>query len=182
MQTYEDYYRNLVFPFFHGKVKITVNNNKTRKIDDLVKAIIHEKRKEQHHKIDGNNEHKRFYTGLLGEAALEEYFSIDIIDWSANISKYYNNADLNKIGLNIGVKTAELWKFPIIHKNAIRPELINVKISDNIVVFFGLASKDVLNKYQTDDFILSPSLKSRGTKTAFYGFSELKLITDLKKL
>ena len=37
----------------------------------------------------------------------------------------------------------------------------------------GLATVEVLNKYQSLDLILSPSLRKRGTKTGFYGFHKL---------
>ena len=89
---------------------------------------------------------------------------------------------MKKIGLNIGVKTVEIWKFPIVHKKPYRPELICVKRTDNEVLLFGYASMDILRRYQTDDFILDRNLRQRGTKSAFYGFSELVEINSFKEL
>jgi len=175
-------YNQLVTPFAEGKPRIVVSDEMIAKIRKLVEAIIERKRGEAHHRIDYNNEYKRFYTGLLGEAALEQFLGIKIIDWSVGDSSVFNEADLKNSGLDIGIKTVEAWKFPVIHKQVKRPELINVKLDDKTVVFFGYASMSVLRNNQDDNFIISPLLRARGTKTGFYGFSELVEITDFAHL
>lgn len=182
---FEAEYRELVVPYAPGRdsrQRILIPDHKLEKIRTLARQIAEAKAGEAHHIIDGASEYKRQYTGLLGEAALEEYFGIDIIDHSVGSSNAYNSADLRKIGLDIGVKTVEVWKFPIVHKHPIRPELICVKRKENEVIFFGYASKNVLARYQTDRFILDRQLKQRGTKSAFYGFSQLIPIDSLEKL
>jgi len=179
---FKEEYNQLVTPFVEGKPRIVVGDDMIARIHKLVQAIIERKKGEAHHKIDYNNEYKRFYTGLLGEAALEQFLGIKIIDWSVGDSSAFNEADMKKSGLDIGIKTVEEWKFPIIHKQVKRPELINVRLDDNTVVFFGYASMTTLKNNQDDKFILSPLLKARNTKTGFYGFSELIQITDFEHL
>jgi hypothetical protein len=161
---------------------ITVNPNKVIKLKNFVNLLIKEKQKETHHQIDKYQEYKRFYTGLLGEAALEELLNINIIDWEIGDSRNYNKADLSKQNLNIGIKTVEYGKFPIIHKNSIRPEIINVKINDTDIFICGLASIKVLLEYQEEHLILSPFLKEKGTKTGFYGFNKLIKFNNLNEL
>lgn len=183
--SFEAEYKKFVVPYappINSNRRITVPDDKVDKVKDLARRIAEAKATEAHHLIDGMSEYKRQYTGLLGEAALEEFFGIDIIDYSVGNSNTYNVADMKKIGLNIGVKTVEIWKFPIVHKNPYRPELICVKRTDNEVLLFGYASMDVLRRYQTDDFILDRNLRRRGTKSAFYGFSELVEINSFKEL
>ena len=182
---FEEEYRRYVVPYapnINSNRRIIIPEYKVEKVRALAEKIASAKVSEEHHKIDGTSEFKRQYTGLLGEAALEEFFGIDIIDYSVGNSNDYNVADLRKIGLDIGVKTVEIWKFPIVHKRPYRPELICVKRKENEVVFFGYANMEVLERYQTDDFILDERLKQRGTKSAFYGFSELIEIDSLKTL
>ena len=182
---FKEEYERLVVPYapdIGSKRRITIPEPKVEKVRALAERIASAKVGEEHHKIDGGSEFKRQYTGLLGEAALEEFFGIDIIDYSVGNSNEYNVADLRKIGLDIGVKTVEICKFPIVHKRPYRPELICVKRKENEVVFFGYASMEVLARYQTDDFILDGRLRQRGTKSAFYGFSELIEIDSLKTL
>lgn len=182
---FEEEYKQFVVPCAPptgSNRRIIVPEEKLRRIQLLAERIAAAKSVEHHHQIDGVSEYKRQYTGLLGEAALEEFFGIDIIDYSVGDSRKYNVADLKKIGLDIGVKTVETWKFPIVHKVPCRPELICVKRKENEVVFFGYASREVLETYQTDAFILDENLKRRGTKAAFYGFSELIPVDSLDAL
>ena len=182
---FKEEYEKLVVPYAPAKdssKRIIIPQAKIEKIEKLAKQIADAKTQEKHHLIDGLNEYKRHYTGLLGEAAIEEFFDIQIIDYSVGSSNIYNIADMKKIGLNIGVKTVEVWKFPIVHKEPPRPELICIKRTSNEVLLFGYASKSVLSQYQTDDFILDPNLKARGTKSAFYGFSELLDVNNLNEL
>lgn len=182
---FEKEYKAYVVPYAPGKnssKRIIIPDEKIERIRLLAEQIASAKVNEKHHKIDGASEYKRQYTGLLGEAALEEFFGIDIIDYSVGNSKEYNVADLKSIGLDIGVKTVEIRKFPIVHKVPYRPELICVKRRENEVVFFGYASTEVLREYQTDAFILDENLKKRGTKAAFYGFSELIPVDSLEAL
>lgn len=154
------------------------------RIDDFVKRVIRAKAREAHHLIDSGQEYKRFHTGLMGECAIEKLFGASFIDWSIGNSNTYNIADLRTLGINVGIKTVEMGKFPIIHKVAHRPELICIKRTENTVILCGLATMDVLNSCQDDYLILSPYLRSRGTKTGFYGFDKLikvESIEDVKK-
>ncbi|MCL2111995.1 MAG: hypothetical protein FWH32_07105 [Clostridiales bacterium] len=175
-------YLRLVVPFVQELQRITVPETKAKKVRGLVDKIIEKKRGERHHRIDFGNEYKRFYTGLLGEAAMEEHFGVDIIDWAVGCSSDFNSADLRSQGMDIGIKTVESGKFPIVHKQVSRPELINIKVDDETVVFCGYAPKSVLINYQNDEFILSKMLRARNTKSAFYGFEKLILATEIPDL
>lgn len=151
-------------------------------VDKFATEVVKTKTTESHHIIDNGQEHKRFYTGMMGECALEQLFGIQFIDWTIGESSYYNVADLRAIGFNVGIKTVEMHKFPIIHKNSKRPEIICIKRTDDTVIVCGLAMPEVLNKYQNDELIMSPKLRARGTKTGFYGFAELIPIHSLDDL
>ena len=176
-------YDSHVNPYSSNFIKVIIPEVKIQRIKDFVIKIVERKLQEEHHKIDGKNEYKRYYTGMLGEAAIEELLGINIIDWTIGNSSYYHTADIKS--LKIGIKTVEHGKFPIIFKKNYYPQIINVRTSKNIVWVCGLATKNILNKYQSDDLILSPYLKARGTKTGFYGFNELitfHTIEELKRI
>ena len=89
-------------------------------------------------------------------------------------SKDYHVPDLSALGLNIGIKTVELGKYPVIFKRSEKPEIIILKLDSTRYCILGLATVDILNKYQDDSVILSSSLKARGTKTGFVGLHSLK--------
>lgn len=181
MKRYSEYVQPYVDKFKQVKVPV----DKVDKIKKFADNVVERKKNEDHHKDDSEKEYKRFYTGTLGEAAIEEFLGIEIIDWSIGDSKNYTGADLRRLGINIGVKTVEYGKFHVIHKRPVRPEIITFKTKDDEVLVCGIASVGVLKRYQDDDLILSKKLRERGVKTGFYGYRELKPfanLNDLKKL
>jgi len=181
---YNDYVRGYSDNF----VKVLIDDDSINKIKSLVKHIIEQKQSETHHIKDSGSEQKRWLTGFLGERAVEKYFDIQFMDFSIGDSKKYHVSDLMKAGYNCGVKTVEKGKFPIIFKKSYKSEIIVIKedTRDNILWICGLATPSVLNKYQSEDLILSTNLRKRGTKTGFYGFHDLihpqKIIDYLDKL
>jgi len=165
-----------------AKVKLTKKEQKT--IYKTVLKIIKAKDNEKGYSYDNKKMKTRFYTGLAGEMAVQKLIEKKFIDLSVGHSNYYNHADLKNIGINVGVKSIRAGNFPVIHKKAKRPEIICIVNSLDTVYVLGLATKEVLNKYQDDKYILSPYLRKKGTKTCFYGFDYLKEIKnyrDLKK-
>jgi hypothetical protein len=176
-------YDTHVLPYKQHYKKIIIPEPKVKKIEEYVSAIIEQKEKEAHHQIDGRSHYKRFYTGTLGEAALEEYLGVNnIIDWNIGNSNDFHVPDLSRLGVKAGIKTVEYGKFPIIFKNSYSPEIIMIKVSDNHVVICGLATRAVLNKYQSDQLIMDKNLRQRGTKTGFYGFEHLKTFSTIEEL
>lgn len=126
MKTYEEY----VNPFINNFVKVVLNEDKATKIKQFAGEIIKVKEKENHHIVNGYHEEKRFLTGFSGEAALEKLFGIEIIDWTIGESAKYHISDLKSVGYDVGIKTVEFGKFPIIFKNSHHPEIIVIKIDD----------------------------------------------------
>jgi hypothetical protein len=140
------------------------------------------KKSESHHIVDSFNEAKRWRTGTGGELALGQYIGKEFVDLSIGDSNDYHVPDLSSIGLNIGIKTVELGKYPIIFKQSEKPEIIIIRLDDEKFCILGVASPEDLNKYQSDDEILSPSLKARGTKTAFTGLYKVKPFSNYEEL
>lgn len=87
-------------------------------------------------------------------------------------------------GYSVGIKTVEYGKFPLIFKKNDYPQIICILDPSHYgtVLVCGLATADVLNKYQDDDLILDSKLKARGTKTGFYGLEHLLHIESLNDI
>lgn len=99
-----------------------MSTTKVRKVKEVVSELIKVKEKEDHHLIDNRSHFKRYFTGILGEAALEEYLGIDgIIDWIIGDSKYYHKPDLSRVGVRAGIKTVHYNTFPIIFRKSFSP-------------------------------------------------------------
>lgn len=151
-------------------------------LDDFVKGVITKKKEEKHHIQDPYNEAKRWRTGMGGELALEIFIDKKFADLSIGNSNDYHVPDLSKLGLKVGIKTVELGKYPVIFKRSEKPEIIILKLDSDRYCILGLATVDVLNKYQDDEEILSPSLRARGTKTGFVGLHSLKRFKNYEEL
>lgn len=175
-------YEDLVTRYANNFVPVVIPKDTLKKIEWLCVYVISKKMDEGHHIADGDQEYKRFYTGFCGEAACEILFGKDIIDWSVGDSSKYNKPDIS--WLNIGIKTVERNKFPVIPKKNEYGQIICIKSDkrEDVVFVCGLATPEVLNRYQSDTLIISQKLRDRGTKTGFYGFSHLKKIDGIDDL
>ena len=160
----------------------TVKLSETNKLDQFIKDIVAKKKSESHHKSDPHNEAYRWRTGMGGEMALEQYLGKPFVDFSVGNSEDYHVPDLSKLGLNVGIKTVEHGKYPVIFKRSERPEIIILRLSDDTFGILGLVTSEDLNKHQNDDEILSPALRARGTKTAFTGLHKIKPFKDFDEL
>jgi hypothetical protein len=176
-------YDTHVKPYSKQFKLITIEEPLIKKINEFVIELIEVKKKESHHIFDNKSHYKRCYTGMLGEVALEKYLGVTgIADWTIGESSLYHQPDLKKLGINAGVKTVEYGLFPVIFKNNYGNEVIMIRWKNRHVYLCGVAKKEVLNTCQSDDLIKCSMLRTRGTKTGFYGFSELKTFNDINDL
>jgi hypothetical protein len=160
----------------------TVKLLDTSKLDEFIKNIVAKKMAEAHHKIDSGNEAYRWRTGMGGELALEQLLGKPFVDLSIGVSDDYHVPDLSKLGLDVGIKSVERGKYPVIFKRSEKPEIVILRLADDTFSVLGLALVEDLNKYQDDSQILSPALRARGTKTAFTGLHKLKGFNNLDEL
>ena len=153
-----------------------------QKINENAHKRAESKLNETHHIVDNRKEIKRITTGIKGEYAVGRLLNIDVVDWSVGNSNDYNYPDIP--GYTVGVKTSVKWNFPVIYKNNKYPQIFCIvnDIHENYVYVCGLATPDVLNKYQTDELILDENLRNRGTKTCFYGFDKLVPVSTLNDI
>ena len=181
-EEYHNQYEKKVSSFSDNYLRVFVPEEKIRRIKSFIQTISQHKSTETQYIIDGKHKLKRFETGLLGEAALEEVLGINIIEWSIGNSTIYDHPDIKEYG--IGVKTVERNKFPVIRKTNNYPQIICIKSDkvDNLLFICGLATVDVLNAFQDDRYILDDNLRNKGTKTCFFGFEQLKRFKNKEEL
>lgn len=165
-------YESNVIPYLSKFIKVTFDSKDLAFLDKFVKKVIKEKIKESHYQIDNDSMYKRFYTGFLGEMAVSKMLHKDLVNWNIDKSEIFNVADLKGLNLDIGVKTVEFGKYPVVSKNPERAEIIALKENDSIYLC-GVATKNTLLNKSTDSLILSSNLRKRNVKTAFYGFNDL---------
>jgi hypothetical protein len=173
-------YEYSIDKLIHSNNIITLTD--THNLDEFVSEVIVKKQNEGHHIRDPFNETKRWKTGVGGELALEKFIGKSFVDLSVGDSKKYHTPDLHKLGLEVGIKTVEYGKYPLIFKNSRKPEIIIIKITDIKFAILGLANVNILNNYQDDTKILSSALRARGTKSGFIGLHMLKQFSNFDEL
>jgi hypothetical protein len=173
----KDLYQQRVSNCANNFVKVTLNPLELQYVLNTAAAIVEVKCHETAHRKDGASELKRFVNGLKGEAAVGKLLGIPIINPDVGVSVDFNTPDIP--GYGVGVKTVDYGNFPAIPKTNTYPQIICIchPTANSVVYVCGLADTDVLNKFQYDDLIIDPNLKEKGTKTGFFGFSELQPVT-----
>ncbi|MDB4330256.1 hypothetical protein N9948_00825 [bacterium] len=170
-------YERCVLPYIKDFIKIDFFEDELIPIREFSKKVIKEKMKEEHYQKDYGSLEKRFFTGFLGELALSMILEDFKIDLSVGDSFDFNFPDIKKY--NLGIKTVEWGKFPLIHKKPKRKEVINL-LDGNTIYVCGIASIESMLKNSSDDLILSPNLRERNVKTGFYGFKDLRFLDKEK--
>lgn len=175
-------YKKDVAPYLNNFTKVIIPEDKITQIHNFCIEMAKIKLGESHYEYDNSQIYKRNYTGKLGEVALEILLNSSFVDFTVGDSKFYNQPDLSPLNLDIGIKTVEYSKYPLIFKNNQKPEIINLKMSRNEVLVCGVAMLSCLKQYQDDNLVLDPNLRRRGVKTGFYGFSKLSSFSSREDL
>lgn len=173
----KDLYQQRVASCAQKFIKITLTTKELQDILQIATNIVDAKKKETAHLKDGASEMKRFVNGLKGELAVSKHLGMTILNPDVGVSIDFDTPDIP--GYSVGVKTVEYGHFPVIPKTNTYPQVICIchPTANEIVYVCGLANVDVLQKFQYDDLILDPNLKNKGTKTGFYGFSNLQEVS-----
>lgn len=147
-----------------------------RDILRFIDLFVSEKCKEKVYQDDGLALRKRCFTGFMAERIIERLLNRKFSVLTVGHSADYDEPDLVRLGLNVGVKAAD-DDYPLmaLHQNgnkkeAIRPELICIR-RGNLIYVCGLAMPDIITLYSDMDFVRTR--EARGRKFGFYGFEHL---------
>ena len=153
---------------FHSIVEVKIPDKVVKKIQQISTDIADMTNKFQE---DFNHIEKRFFTGFMGEAAVEIVLKKTFIDWTVGPSKNYTNPDLMPLGLDIGIKTVTSEnQWPLIKK--LSYQIICVFHPPNIVWVCGLATPEILDKYSSSKLVKSYGAKLKN-KRGFFGYKYL---------
>lgn len=175
----KSYFKYVIPTLVNNSVRIEISDVQYKRIEEFAEEVIKVKEKENHYIKDRFNMKKRFMTGIIGESAVEQLLGIPIVDFTIGDSKSYNHPDIPYY--NVGIKTVEYFKFPVVPIRNEVNQMICIKgiESDKEIYVCGLATVEVLNEYQDIDLILSDNLRARNIKTGFYGFNKLIKVESL---
>ena len=137
---------------------------------------------------DNRRMYPRFITGTLGEVGLQGYMKSlspkvkDFVDWGIGNSKDFNVPDIPQY--NIGIKSAKIGNVPLVplRNNEIGQIIIIIdeQIDQNPVIYIlGFATPDILNKYNSLDWVVDTRCKYRKTKGGFYGLDKLQPVNSI---
>ena len=152
----------------------------TKETINIAKA----KKGERHHIIDSQRTKKRFTTGYLCEVALEKFLRVGFVNLSIGPSKLTDVPDLWPAGLRVGVKGSDYTNYnSAVVPNTdtfCEPQVIVLKLKNNVYAIAGYADENVIRKYRSDYYV-GPTMKNND-KTGFYGYRYLKQFNSWKEL
>jgi len=163
---------------------IELNKADAQFLYDFAKKFQKAKEGEHVHRIDNDQEIKRYMSGFAAELAIEKLLGVKIMDTSFGHSDNYNHADLKSLGIDIGVKCCLYPNYPVVFKQPKNAEIITVLRGTKVYVCGVATIQNMLNNVD-DDLIMNEKFRARGIKTGFYGFNELlpfKTLDDLKQI
>lgn len=176
-------YDTWVKPVQSNFCRVDLAEKEIFRVQDAAVRISNAKLKEQGYIRDNAGMIKRWTTGLGGEIALGKFLGVEIMDDTVGHSSEYNIGDLKKICLNIGVKSVEYKKFPLVHDHPKRCEIVLIKHPEKYkYMICGLYTPQIMMTYSCRDLVVDENV--RLSKTAFYGipfYKTFKTIDDLKQ-
>lgn len=143
--------------------------------EEVAEKIAIEKSKEKQYLNDYRKIKERYVTGLKGEIAVLKLLGYNYKDIDSEAYKTPNKAvkDLSRIGyFNTEIKSVEQGKAHVIYKMNKTNQILCVVDNDTVDVL-GIATIDILNKYQDDRLILDSRLRAKNWKTGFCGYEKL---------
>lgn len=146
----------------------------------VLKALNLKNINELRDRFEGVAFYENFSNKILGICAIEKLFEIELIDWS-NIQPKRFIPKISLPEIDVDVVSCGNGKFPVINKINTKPAIITINMSDDYIWVCGLASAEVLNRFQNDKLV--GGVMNSNLKTAFVGFDELiqiKSVDDLK--
>lgn len=153
------------------------------KINRIVKAARNFKRNYEH---DSNYLEERMKNGFLAQAALEDYFGVDIT--GDNFEEPDRSADLKLCGLNIGIKTSKAKQnnAPLIPDIVKNPEIIMLIDPNNKYLYhcLGVFSVKILSNPYYRCKSLVKDKNAAYLKTGFFRLDvgyPFKTLNELKK-
>lgn len=169
------------------KIEFHAKDERVQQAIKFAKHMASIKKGQSNFKTDNRNIEKRFMTGALTEIAVERALGIEFADleirYNNTESKFHDIPDLKNIGYNVGVKASDIYQLPLIKAYNTYDQIICFREDKKNVYICGVATSEVLNEHQSEDFVLSPILRkfnnekrekgeyaSRYIKTAFTGF------------
>jgi len=177
-----------------GVIGVSLTNKDITYAEEFARRVVKAKMKERIHQEDGNNEHMRWVTGVLGEVALGKILEVKIHNNQVGNSSDFTVPDLQEpLGLIAGVKAFRIGNFPLtnrlqtekgLSKQAYPQVFVCVDIDNKVAYLLGLATVDVLlkneNILENNCFVKDQTALAR--KTAFTSFNELIPFKDVKSL
>ncbi len=187
-QVMKDMFHTYLHQFQKNWIRIELSDCEVQAARDFTEKKCRAKLSEDVYQRDGEHLLTRGYTGSYAEFALQAYLRKiiglpDFVDTRIGISKDFDVPDIP--ALNMGIKAVEWNKLPVVPikgRNSY-PQVICIVDKKNpdkpIVYICGIANPDVLDEYQSEEYVLDDNLRARHVKAGFYGFEHLKHIDTL---
>ena len=133
--------------------------------------------------LDTFKDNERRENGLLGERAVEKFLQVQFVDLKISNSKNHAKPDLKPLGIDCGVKSAQMHNCPLIQLLEKQPQIIvHIDKDTGTAYICGLASPNLLNKLYLKEALVKDADALRNGKRGFCGHSKLIQFQNINDL
>ncbi len=182
-----------------GYKEVCITDEEFKALDEFAWKVAEYKKKEQAETYKDKSVvwmHNTFLIGICAEWCVLKHtnHSWDVLDIGIGRVKSFIEPDLRYAGLPFGVKTAKIGNPQMVYPDHKQDEIIcnakpyygkTAETGEHIITriwkiyICGIATAEVIRKYQSPDYILNQNIKQSEIKNGFYGYDYLEPLTDL---
>jgi hypothetical protein len=180
--------------------EVYITDAEFKALDEFAWKVAEYKKKEQADTYKDKSVvwmHNTFLIGICAEWGVLKHtnHSWDVLDIGIGRVKSYTEPDLRYAGLPFGVKSSKIGNAPMVYPDHKQDEIIcaakpyygkqNEETGEYIITkiwkiyICGIATAEVIRKYQSPDYILNKNTEQSKVKNGFYGYDYLEPLKDL---
>lgn len=175
------YFDKYARPYLRNMEKLSLKE--LNQIEEFVNRLVPVKMKQKRFQNQKPETVKNsFYNAYMSEIAIENYTGTKFIHWKIREEDEHDICDLKFLGIDVGVKTAEIGHLPLVYDYPKNPEIITIMQKPNIVYVIGYATRNMLDYYKSKQYGFGDVMKIKSGFWGFHKIYEFKTIDELKSL
>ena len=175
------YFDRFARPYLRNMVKLSIKE--LNQIDEFVNRLVPIKMKQKRFQNQSKETVKNsFRNGYISEVAIENYMETKFIHWKIREEEETDICDLKFLGIDVGIKTAEMGNLPLIYNFPKNPEIITILEKPNTVYVVGYATRNMLDYYKSNQYGFGKVMEYKSGYWGFHKLYDFKTIDELRMI
>jgi hypothetical protein len=172
---YKINYKNAFEPHINSFKKITLNEDKRKKLATKIANLIKNDEIKKNRKLNETeiDRYKKLFMQLVGDLVVEQFLDLDFFNFDDVLNQ--KKPQINKLLVNkqIDICTFTYGLFPLIYQLTYRKTIFICMLPNKKDYFIcGIGTPSIISGFSDKNLLLSSRLKE-ANRSAFFGFSRL---------